>query len=325
VHHAIFFLDSAHAARKLDGKDGMPGYNSFGGPGITPTGGLGGWAPGMIPHRLPEGVGKFLRKGSDLVMQVHYHPSGKEERDQSSIGIYLTEKPAEKIAVGVAMQARRLRIPPGETAFEVTAQSAPLPCSVKALTIFPHMHMLGKEMKVWAEAPDGTETPLIWIKDWDFNWQGAYLYESPVPLEKGTVMKLKASYDNSASNPRNPNSPPKLVRWGEQTTDEMCLCSVSVMTDSLNDLIKIASMPGNGLGIIVDGGLLPHDLEERSAKLFAKLVPPEGLPIPEKFLEALSPFDKDKDGRLKLAEVESMPTIMRHRVREAVIEKFGEK
>jgi hypothetical protein len=324
VHHAIFYLDSNGAARTRDGEDGKPGYASFGGPGILPTGGLGGWAPGMTPHRLPEGIGKFLRKGSDLVMQIHYHPNGKEETDQSTVGIYFTEKPAEKLVVGVAMRSRRLNIPAGESRYEVTAESAKLPCDVEGLTIFPHMHMLGKEMKVWAESPDGSETPLIWIKDWDFNWQGAYFYDSPVKLAKGTVLKLKAAYDNSADNPRNPNNPPKNVHWGEQTTDEMCLCSVSVVTNSLSDLRQIATMRGNELGVIIDGGIAGEDLEEESAKKFAKLVPAEGLPIPERFQKALAPFDKDSDGRLTVAEVDAMPSFVRYRVRQAVLERLGE-
>ena len=145
-----------------------------------------------MPHKLPEGIGKFLRKGSDLVLQVHYHPSGKVETDQSTVGIHFTEKPAEKLVVGVAMRSRRLLIPAGESRHEVAAQSAVLPCTVQGLSIFPHMHLLGKEMKVWAEGPDGSETPLIWIKDWDFNWQGAYFFDKPITFEKGTVMKAES-------------------------------------------------------------------------------------------------------------------------------------
>lgn len=324
VHHAIFYLDSRGAARGRDGEDGEPGYTSFGGPGIVPTGGLGGWAPGMIPRFLPENTGKFLRKGSDLVLQLHYHPSGKEETDQSTVGIYFTKKPAEKLVIGVALRSRRLNIPAGEKRHEVSAESAPLPCDAQGITVFPHMHMLGREMKVWAQAPDGAETPLIWIKDWDFNWQGAYFYDQPVKLVQGTVIKLQATYDNSAENPRNPNQPPQDVHWGEQTTDEMCLCSVSVVTDSHADLWKIAHMRGNELGTIIDGGIADEDLDEEASRKFARLVPAHGLPIPERYREALGAFDKDADGRLTIAEIDTMPLFIRRRVRDVVLERLGE-
>jgi hypothetical protein len=87
VHHALFFLDSSGAARKKDEADSGPGYASFGGPGFLPTGSLGGWAPGAMPRKLPDGLGRRLPKGSDLVLQVHYHPDGKPEADQSMIGM----------------------------------------------------------------------------------------------------------------------------------------------------------------------------------------------------------------------------------------------
>ena len=97
--------------------------------------------------------------------------------------------------------------------------------------------------------------PLIWIKDWDFNWQGQYQYQSPVNLAKGTVIKLDAYYDNSPENPRNPSKPPKRVRWGEQTTDEMCLLGVQVVTENVADLLKIVSMRGNRLAASPAGPL----------------------------------------------------------------------
>jgi hypothetical protein len=34
---------------------------------------------------------------------------------------------------------------------------------------------------------------------------------------------MEAHFDNTAENPANPHSPPKVVSWGDQTTDEMCI------------------------------------------------------------------------------------------------------
>lgn len=83
-------------------------------------------------------------------------------------------------------------------------------------------------MKVTATLPDGTVKPIIWIKDWDFDWQDQYQYQKPVHLPQGTKLEMEAIYDNSEDNPRNPNNPPKLVTWGEQKTDEMALCGVQI-------------------------------------------------------------------------------------------------
>jgi hypothetical protein len=94
------------------------------------------------------------------------------------------------------------------------------------------MHLIGREMKVEATAPDNTVTPLIWIKDWDFKWQGQYRFAAPVALKRGTQLKMTARYDNTESNPDNPSNPPKRVTHGEQTTDEMCICFVEFLADN---------------------------------------------------------------------------------------------
>jgi hypothetical protein len=322
VHHALLYLDNTGAARKKDDADSGPGYASFGGPGIVPTGGLGGWAPGALPRLLPDGVGKFLRKGSDLVLQIHYHPDGKAETDQSVVGVYFNKRPARQIAGGIAVRSRILNIPAGEPRYHVTAQSDPLPADVQAIGIAPHMHYIGKEMKVVAESPDGKTIPLIWIKDWDFNWQGQYQYQTPVKLAKGSVIRLDAYYDNSAENPRNPSRPPKRVRWGEQTTDEMCLLGVQVVTENLSDLRKILAMRGNRLGAALVGG--DGAGNRPAAGLRARLMA-EGFPIPERFRDALGRFDRNKDGKLSREEIDGMPEVVRGRVQEAIRRRLGEE
>jgi len=260
VHHALFFLDRTGAARKREEAEGgsQPGYSTFGGVGILPTGALGGWAPGATPRALPDGLGMRLQKGSDLVLQIHYHPDGKEEADQSWLGVYFTKKPAEKIVGGVPLLNRKLYIPAGAERYKTTV-SLPLPVDVRVIGIFPHMHLVGREMKVVAVLPDGKEKPLIWIKDWDFNWQGQYRFVEPVALPKGTRLELEAYYDNSDKNPNNPNKPPKVVRWGEQTTDEMCLCGVQVVTDKPGDMVRlrlgVVKALGGQLGKLLGGQL----------------------------------------------------------------------
>jgi len=113
---------------------------------------------------------------------------------------------------------------------------AVVPENVELIGIIPHAHLLCKEMKVDARLPDGKVEPLIWIKDWDFNWQGQYRYASAVHLPKGTRIEMRYVYDNSASNPHNPSNPPKRVTFGEQTTNEMALLFLQVVLPSADDV-----------------------------------------------------------------------------------------
>ena len=62
---------------------------------------------------------------------------------------------------------------------------------------------------------------MLYIKKWDFNWQGDYRYVKPVALPKGTTLKMRFTYDNSAQNPSNPAKPPRRVQYGLQSADEM--------------------------------------------------------------------------------------------------------
>ncbi len=238
VHHCILYLDNTGTARALDAKDPAPGYKSFGGPGFSPTGSLGGWAPGASPSLLPDGVGRVLRKGSDVVFQMHYHPDGREHQDQSSVAIYLQKKPITKIFSSFMLATRQIDIPPGDDNYTRDI-SITLPCDVTVCGVVPHMHLIGREMKVQAIKPDKNVIPLIWIKDWDFKWQGQYRFTSPIELHKGDTLKLHARYDNTASNPDNPSNPPQRVRHGEQTTDEMCLCFIEFLASNQQEAAAI--------------------------------------------------------------------------------------
>ena len=230
VHHILVYVDTSGEARKKDGRDGKPGYSSFGGPGIDAAGTLGGWAPGLQPMSMPTGAGMWLPKGADIVLQVHYHKNGKPETDQSAIGLKFATAPVDKKVRWEAVANILLSIPAGSKRAEVTAD-LDLSTPVTLLDVIPHMHLLGHDMRVTATLPNGSKRELIHVDNYDFNWQTRYTYREPVKLPKGTHLALVAHYDNSTENPHNPNSPPKQIWFGEQTTDEMCFAFFSFTLD----------------------------------------------------------------------------------------------
>ncbi|HZT80058.1 MAG TPA: hypothetical protein VFA26_07550, partial [Gemmataceae bacterium] len=105
-----------------------------------------------------------------------------------------------------------------------------------------HMHFLGREITATAVLPGGKKVPLVGIKDWDFHWHERYQFKAPLRLPKGTVIHVEAYYDNSADNPKNPNSPPKVVKYGNNLTDEMVSCNLEVVADTRADLKAIQAM-----------------------------------------------------------------------------------
>jgi peroxiredoxin len=229
VHHALFLLDGGHVALEKG-----PNYPCFGAPGFLPSGALGGWTPGTQPFQAAAGLQLILRKGSTLVMQIHYHPTGKPEIDQSSLGLYFTDKPPTKWVADIALVSNRIDIPPGDSNYTVRDHFT-TPVDVDAVGIIPHAHYICKDMKGWAILPGGTKKWLIWIRDWNFNWQEQYRYAEPVRLPTGTRLEMEFTYDNSEANPRNPNHPPKRVLWGPGTTDEMAGLHVQVVPENMDD------------------------------------------------------------------------------------------
>lgn len=224
VHHAVLLLDRSGIARELDAKSPEPGYVTTGGTGASLAGMLNVWAPGVTPRHLPEGIGIVAPKNADLVVQLHLHPAGRAEDDRSRIGIYFAKKPVTRPLMSrpIVFGPINVDIPPGATDHRLSA-AFELPIEVTLTGILPHMHLIGKEMRISATLPDGATEPLIWIKDWNFNWQDVYLYRRPVVLPKGTKIEISARYDNSSDNPFNPNSPPERMLFGMGTNDEMCL------------------------------------------------------------------------------------------------------
>ena len=233
VHHVIVFVDKSHQGRKLasattDGQDGYVGQG--GGVGFLPSGALGGWAPGVRPLETPQGQAFRVPAKSDLVMQVHYHKSGKPETDLTQVGLYLAKEPIQKEVRLAWIMNFGIDIPPGEKAYAATKEFR-VPTDATLLTVMPHMHLLGKSMRARLVKPDGSETPLIFVPKWDFNWQLVYALKRPLKAPAGSRILVDATYDNSAENVNNPSRPPRRVHWGEETSDEMFLLIAAYTVD----------------------------------------------------------------------------------------------
>lgn len=232
VHHAILFLDNSGMGRKKDAETPEPGYVTFGSIGIPVAGIIGVWTPGMTPRHYPQGAGMPIKKGTDLVLQLHIHPSGKEETDQSSIALYFADKPVERAMSRAPFLVGSLMIDiPAGAKDHTIKSSVTLPADITLISLLPHMHLVGKEMRLTATFPDGKVEDLIWIKDWNFYWQDNYVYHSPVKLPAGTKLEIVSRYDNSESNPLNPSKPAKRVFFGNGSTDEMCFGIFQLIVD----------------------------------------------------------------------------------------------
>ena len=217
VHHALLFQDLTGTARR---RDTGAGYSCFGTPGFLPARGLAGWTPGSLPYQAPDGISELLHAHADLVLQVHYHPYGKADRDRTRVALYFTSEKPARHSMDIPLGSSRIDIPAGARGYKVTDHFT-VPVDVDVIAVNPHAHYVCREMYGVAVLPDGSRRTLLRIPNWDFNWQQQYVYPSPIRLPEGTRVEMEFTYDNSAANPHNPNSPPKRVVYGPGSLDEM--------------------------------------------------------------------------------------------------------
>ncbi len=239
VHHALIYIDSTRQSQRRDNADPKPGFGGMRVPMSAgmPEGQFLSWQPGKIYSKSDNSIPWMLQPGTDLVIQVHMNPTGKVEDFSCSVGLHFTETPPSSIPYKIKLTSLAIDIP-SETSFYRVKDSMQLPVDVQLTRILPHAHYLCKRMEGYAIFPDGSKKRLILIKNWDFNWQGDYIYETPIKLPKGTVLHMDYTYDNSTGNLANPHSPPKTVTYGPESSDEMAELWFQFILNSLEDRKK---------------------------------------------------------------------------------------
>lgn len=294
VHHSLFYYDTARSAREQDGRDGQPGFRRMVG-GLARNA-IGGWAVGGVPRALPEGLAYKLPAGSDLVLSTHFHPSGKEEREISTVGFYFADKAPERGFTFVQLPPvfgalAGISIPAGDTNY-VKTDSFTLPVAVTAFAVNAHAHYLGKSMEMTARLPDGQVKQLMEIRDWDFAWQEEYGYAEPVKLPAGTKLTGRVVWDNSEQNVNNPNHPPKPVRWGRESGDEMGSVTLMVVPDNPDELDALKA------------GYRKHVRDAGSRSVANRFAGSDGQP--GSLLDRVKArFDRNGDGKLDADEREA--------------------
>jgi hypothetical protein len=215
VHHIIVYVvDPTKFGKRIDPRTGDP-RDGIG------NGYLVAFAPGDLPLVLPAGRAKKIPKGAGLVFQMHYTPDGVQRKDRSSIGLIFAKEPPNSEVRTRGIDQKLLWIPPGAKNYAATARRT-FDRDVELLSLFPHMHLRGKDFQYVAVYPDGKRETLLSVPRYDFAWQSNYRFSKPIRLPAGSRLECTAHFDNSADNPNNPN-PKKWVFWGDQTWEEMMI------------------------------------------------------------------------------------------------------
>lgn len=247
VHHFILFEDVAGRFAEKDDATPEPGceckdMETM----LAGTKLLKMWAPGNVQPLSPVGVGNRIGAGHDLILQIHYHNvTGADAVDLSSFALHLAQ-PDETIMKEIRGQLviqPNLNIKAGDpnSKHEATFTTR------KDITLYSagvHMHYRGKDMGLWAWKPGGEEETILWVPNYDFNWQLTYEFAEPYHAPDGTLFTMRSTHDNSEGNQFNPD-PTIDVHWGLATSDEMAFAGYSYTIDE--EALNITPIVPEGL------------------------------------------------------------------------------
>jgi hypothetical protein len=231
VHHVLVFQDTTNLPIQLDAAQPGPGYTNYGGTGSQASQLIMGWVPGQGAIKYPTGFAQRMKRNANVVLQVHYPGGLQNQVDSTKLRLKfaptnttgLRELTVSPILAHVApiLQNGPLFIPANQV--KTFRQQVTIPANATVMSVAPHMHLIGRKTRVWAEPLIGDTIRMIDIPDWDFNWQGSYTFQKMLRVPAFSRLIAEATYDNTTNNPYNPNNPPQNVKLGEGTADEMML------------------------------------------------------------------------------------------------------
>jgi len=235
VHHMIAFVREPGSKWLKDAKPGVffvapKPKEEDADTSALPSDFLVGYAPGQPPEILAPGQAKFIKAGSDLVLEIHYTTNGRASTDRSKFGLVFAKQPPKERVLTLSATNGKFKIPPGDPNYKVDAEFE-LGTTVKLLGLHPHMHGRGKDFEYRVVYPTGETETLLRVPRYDWHWQLWYTLTKPLVLPKGTKIECTAHFDNSPNNPDNAD-PTKEVSWGDQSWDEMMVGFFNLVFDA---------------------------------------------------------------------------------------------
>jgi hypothetical protein len=229
VHHILAFCQEPGEPRPQAYKTTIPKFPERNRKPSESVALIASTAPGTNALTFPPGQAMLIRAGSKVTFQIHYTANGTAATDRSSLGIIFAKQPPELEVRNAAFSNPTLKIQPGADNEEVDSEIEFTENS-HIWALLPHTHLRGKSWEYRLTYPDGRTEVVLSVPKYDFNWQTYYIFAKPLAVPKGARLEGIAHYDNSTANKSNPD-PTKLVKWGQQTWEEMQYTGITFTID----------------------------------------------------------------------------------------------
>ncbi|WP_394761441.1 hypothetical protein [Phenylobacterium sp.] len=259
VHHILTgFMDEAPKA-------GQPAFENRWGASV------GSYAVGAESEVAPTDAGTYIPPGGAIGFQNHYTPFGKEVVTHSKIGLYFYKagEVPDIVMHNNQIVNNAIVLPPYDGHHQEVAYME-FPKDALLYSAFPHAHYRATSSDLWIRYPDGKEKLLLTLPRYDFGWQGHYNFAEPIKIPAGSKLIAHYVYDNSKSNPHNPD-PSKTVVWGDQSFEEMFFTRIRYrwMEETSKHLVNYDQDIGQGMlmGMLdsnIDGKIQKSELKPQS-------------------------------------------------------------
>jgi hypothetical protein len=248
-------LQGLASGKGIDISDSIPGLAKL--PQVT------AWAPGATAAMYPADTGILVKKGSKIVMQMHYNLASMAPgtaSDQSKVELALADnvkrrgavipltnpdwvdKDVMKLPAGQKKVTYEFEWDPGIYFAYFLNDRTASPLSgfeylfqkYRLYSVATHQHQLGTSSRVEYRKKDGTKQCLLDVPRWDFHWQMSYRLKQQPVMESGDKLYLRCDWDNSPENQpivEGVQQRSKDVIWGENTSSEMCVAFYYVVKE----------------------------------------------------------------------------------------------
>lgn len=159
---------------------------------------------------MPEGVALLVPKGQQMVLNVHlFNTTDVPISSSAAIDVELSPPVAPEMTAEVILAGNVMfSIPPGDN--QVVNGRCTMSGNTNFFAVFPHMHQLGKHIKIWARK-GGTDM-VVYDSPYQFEEQ-EFASFTPIPLANGDQIRVECTYNNTTGS---------TVTFGDSSNQEMC-------------------------------------------------------------------------------------------------------
>ncbi len=214
IHHIMVYLDTANVL-----KSSPSCFDCMKKDVVNKLVPIDSWSRGMVAYQLSTDFAFKFPKGSKLLLQTHYGNEGnKGKKEKTTLDILYKTKPEREIKFEIANNLK-IALP----AYKVKTETLTFKpdTAISLIGCVPHMHFLAKKAELFAITNDNKKINILKINNWDYLWQGSYLFKNLIEIPAKSTIYMNVVYDNTSKNLQQPNNPIRDVKYDTYSNEEM--------------------------------------------------------------------------------------------------------